>query len=103
MSIQSSKYRQLVANTSKSRGEEGAEVPTDIAVLPLTETTNQEKVEKTEKEPKARSNTVPRERRERGPPADGIPSKNKVMVANLPYDLSEDKVRTNAFSDVIPG
>ena len=34
-----------------------------------------------------------RERRERGPPADGIPSKNKVMVANLPYDLTEEKVR----------
>jgi hypothetical protein len=34
----------------------------------------------------------PRERRERGPPADGIPSKNKVMVANLPYDLTEEKV-----------
>lgn len=33
-----------------------------------------------------------RERRERGPPADGIPSKNKVMVANLPYDLTEEKV-----------
>lgn len=33
-----------------------------------------------------------RERRERGPPADGIPSKTKVMVANLPYDLTEDKV-----------
>jgi hypothetical protein len=36
---------------------------------------------------------LPRERRERGPPADGIPSKNKVMVANLPYDLTEQKVR----------
>ena len=35
-----------------------------------------------------------RQRRERGPPADGIPSKNKVMVANLPYDLTEEKVRT---------
>lgn len=35
----------------------------------------------------------PRERRERGPPADGIPSKIKVMVANLPYDLTEQKVR----------
>jgi len=34
-----------------------------------------------------------RERRERGPPADGIPSKNKVMVANLPYDLTEETVR----------
>jgi RNA recognition motif-containing protein len=39
-----------------------------------------------------------RERRERGPPADGIPSKTKVMVANLPYDLTEDKVRTTALS-----
>lgn len=37
---------------------------------------------------------APRERRERGPPADGIPSKNKVMVANLPYDLTEEKVCT---------
>jgi RNA recognition motif-containing protein len=36
---------------------------------------------------------APRERRERGPPADGIPSKNKVMVANLPYDLTEDKLK----------
>jgi hypothetical protein len=35
----------------------------------------------------------PRQPRERGPPADGIPSKTKIMVANLPYDLSEEKVR----------
>jgi hypothetical protein len=41
------------------------------------------------KESKAR---VPRQPRQRGPPEDGIPSKNKVMVANLPYDLSEEKV-----------
>lgn len=39
-----------------------------------------------------------RERRERGPPADGIPSKTKVMVANLPYDLTEEKVRAAASS-----
>jgi RNA recognition motif-containing protein len=36
---------------------------------------------------------LPRERRERGPPADGIPSKTKVMVANLPYDLTEEKLK----------
>ncbi|KAK4099679.1 RNA-binding domain-containing protein [Parathielavia hyrcaniae] len=35
----------------------------------------------------------PRERRERGPPADGVPSKTKVMVANLPYDLTEEKLK----------
>ncbi len=33
-----------------------------------------------------------RERRQRGPPEDGIVSKTKVMVANLPYDYSEEKV-----------
>lgn len=32
-----------------------------------------------------------RQRRERGPPADGVPSKTKVMVANLPYDLTEEQ------------
>lgn len=37
-----------------------------------------------------------RARRERGPPADGIASKTKVMVANLPYDLTEDKVTSPA-------
>ena len=35
----------------------------------------------------------PRERKQRGPPEDGVASKTKVMVANLPYDLKEDKVR----------
>ncbi len=35
---------------------------------------------------------APRQPRQRGPPEDGVPSKNKVMVANLPYDLSEEKV-----------
>lgn len=34
-----------------------------------------------------------RPRKQRGPPEDGVPSKTKVMVANLPYDLREEKVR----------
>jgi hypothetical protein len=34
----------------------------------------------------------PRERKQRGPPEDGVPSKTKVMVANLPYDLGEEQV-----------
>lgn len=33
-----------------------------------------------------------RPRKQRGPPEDGVPSKTKVMVANLPYDLREEKV-----------
>ncbi|KAM0255851.1 hypothetical protein ACHAQJ_005356 [Trichoderma viride] len=45
------------------------------------------------KDDKKKSQNRPqRERRERGPPADGIPSKTKVMVANLPYDLTEEKL-----------
>ena len=58
-------------------------------VLPLTETTNENAPATNGAEEKARS---PRQPRQRGPPEDGIPSKNKVMVANLPYDLSEEKV-----------
>jgi RNA recognition motif-containing protein len=56
------------ANTDKSKGAKG------------------EKADKSQARP-------PRERRERGPPADGIPSKTKVMVANLPYDLTEEKLK----------
>jgi RNA recognition motif-containing protein len=58
-------------------------------VLPLTDITNKTNTDEAEKKKDARP---ARERRERGPPADGIPSKNKVMVANLPYDLSEATV-----------
>lgn len=58
-------------------------------VQPLRDITNQKnKTDEDEKNTKKQ-----RERRERGPPADGIPSKTKVMVANLPYDLTEEKVR----------
>ncbi|KAG4033163.1 hypothetical protein MFRU_005g01770 [Monilinia fructicola] len=75
-----------------SRGEEtAADAPAATEVLPLTETTNQATSET--KEAKPQNTRAPRERRERGPPADGIPSKNKVMVANLPYDLHEDKLK----------
>ncbi len=65
-------------------------------MLPLTETTNE--AEKgaegtlTGDPAKDSKPRAPRERKQRGPPEDGVPSKTKVMVANLPYDLSEDKV-----------
>lgn len=65
--------------------------------MPLTDTTNEVKTDEAAapatdagKEAKPRA---PRQPKQRGPPEDGIPSKNKVMVANLPYDLSEEKVR----------
>lgn len=59
-------------------------------VLPLTDITNKNNTDQADKKTQ---NRPQRERRERGPPADGIPSKTKVMVANLPYDLTEEKVR----------
>ncbi|KAF4123772.1 RNA recognition motif [Geosmithia morbida] len=46
-------------------------------------------------------NSQQRQRRERGPPADGVPSKTKVMVANLPYDLTEEKL-IELFKDYQP-
>ncbi|KAI4138920.1 MAG: hypothetical protein LQ341_004449 [Variospora aurantia] len=70
--------------------------PTNVPgqVLPLTDTTNEagatEQPADTAAETKPRT---PRQPRQRGPPEDGIPSKNKIMVANLPYDLSEDKLK----------
>jgi RNA recognition motif-containing protein len=45
--------------------------------------------------------TPQRDRKQRGPPEDGIPSKTKVMVANLPYDLREDKLM-EIFQDYSP-
>lgn len=95
--------------TQQADGADGAEqvelsneapvdsTPTNVPgqVAPLTETTNEaltskkgEKKDATPREPRE-----PRERKQRGPPEDGVASKTKVMVANLPYDLKEDRVR----------
>jgi len=57
---------------------------------PLADITNKDMSDQAGKKTQARPQ---RDRKERGPPADGIPSKTKVMVANLPYELTEDKVR----------
>lgn len=91
----------LPQNREDAPNEEGAEVTTS-EVLPLTDITNQAPADKEAKDAKpARPAREPRERRERGPPADGIPSKVKVMVANLPYDLTEDKVRPIAIPHML--
>lgn len=42
-----------------------------------------------------------RPRKQRGPPEDGVASKTKVMVANLPYDLREEKL-LELFADYNP-
>ncbi|RHZ53830.1 RNA recognition motif domain-containing protein [Aspergillus thermomutatus] len=85
-------------------GPATTEAPTNVPgqVDPLTEVTNEaantaaaESAKQTSK-PRA-----PRPQKQRGPPEDGIPSKTKVMVANLPYDLTEDKLK-EIFADYQP-
>jgi hypothetical protein len=91
----------LLISSQKADGTDGAEqvelvdaapadsTPTNVPgqVVGLTETTNEAlTADKTDQK------AAPRERKQRGPPEDGVPSKTKVMVANLPYDLKEDRV-----------
>jgi hypothetical protein len=59
---------------------------------PLSEVTNQNDVVPSTEAGKPAGKPRVRPQKQRGPPEDGIPSKTKVMVANLPYDLSEEKV-----------
>jgi len=66
--------------------------------LPLTDVTNENNTEAkaatTESKPATNSKPfAPRQPKQRGPPEDGIPYTTKVMVANLPYDLSEEKLK----------
>lgn len=72
--------------------------------MPLTDTTNEnntaaaaaaaDSTESAKADTKARA---PRPPKQRGPPEDGIASTTKVMVANLPYDLREEKVGFDLF------
>lgn len=76
------------------KAQEGQE-PNEAAAAeaPLAETTNDKDAgSETDKTRAARP------QKQRGPPEDGIASKTKVMVANLPYDLTEDKVSGRFFS-----
>jgi hypothetical protein len=66
-------------------GQEATEAP--VSETPLADTTNEKDTAS-----KAGEARAARPQKQRGPPEDGIPSKTKVMVANLPYDLTEDKV-----------
>ncbi|KAF2215482.1 hypothetical protein CERZMDRAFT_110146 [Cercospora zeae-maydis SCOH1-5] len=97
---------------AETNGEatEGTNGPTNVpaAVNPLTQTTNealtgQEGEEGTiTVDGKQGKSRAPREpRKQRGPPEDGVPSKTKIMVANLPYDLREEKL-LEIFADYQP-
>ena len=76
--------------TRSARGSAAAG-ETDVSEnpLPLTDVTNDANKASTSTGDKARA---PRTPKQRGPPEDGIASTTKVMVANLPYDLTEEKV-----------
>ena len=60
--------------------------------MPLTDVTNTEANKAPAATEPKKTPREPRQPKQRGPPEDGIPSTIKVMVANLPYDLSEEKV-----------
>lgn len=73
--------------------------PTNVPgqVLPLTSTTNEALSGEPGQEGTitidgAGKSNARQPRKQRGPPEDGVPSKTKIMVANLPYDLREEKV-----------
>ncbi|KAJ5836769.1 Nucleotide-binding alpha-beta plait [Penicillium robsamsonii] len=75
------------------KAQDGQEATTEAVVgetgeTPLAETTNDKDTASKTSEARAA-----RPQKQRGPPEDGIPSKTKVMVANLPYDLTEDKLK----------
>jgi hypothetical protein len=83
--------RQLEMTLTSRQGQEGQEGTDGAADVPAeTAEGDAAGTEGAKKEGKPR---VARPQKQRGPPEDGIPSKTKVMVANLPYDLTEDKVR----------
>lgn len=87
MSLQDRAGRQEGAAGEATEGEAAA-----TGDQPLADITNKENPDQEDKAQK-NQNRPQKERRERGPPADGVPSKTKVMVANLPYELTEEKVR----------
>jgi len=70
-------------------GETGEAVAEPLPSTDVTIDANQQApAENKDAKPRA-----PRPPKQRGPPEDGIPSTTKVMVANLPYDLSEEKLK----------
>ncbi|BDD62141.1 hypothetical protein MPDQ_002161 [Monascus purpureus] len=83
--------RSRQAQTDRAATEEPTNVPGQAA--PLTEITNENKTAVVTEAPKQPAKPRARVQKQRGPPEDGIPSKTKVMVANLPYDLTEDKLK----------
>ncbi|KAK1814320.1 hypothetical protein LTR12_011291 [Friedmanniomyces endolithicus] len=100
------------ARGGRKEGEQNGEVaeggeatakdgPTNVPgqAAPLTSTTNEAESAAPNADDKAANARQPR--KQRGPPEDGVPSKTKIMVANLPYDLREEKL-LELFADYSP-
>ena len=88
-------------NGEEGQNANGTTGPTNVPgqVNALTATTNEALTTENGAEdaltvnPKKGGKTDAREpRKQRGPPEDGVASKTKIMVANLPYDLREERV-----------
>lgn len=89
---------------NQQNGSATNEAPTNVPgqVEPQTEVANEAtNAGAAESSKQAGKPRAPRPQKQRGPPEDGIPSKTKVMVANLPYDLTEDKLK-EIFADYQP-
>lgn len=76
--------------------DEAAAIPVTGQAVPLGESTNVKADVADSSGPhhaegSGRSGFKPKKRR--GPPENGVPSCTKIMVANLPYELSEDKLK----------
>lgn len=65
---------------------------TTDAAAPAEKQEKQDKQDKQEKQEKKKAEPKEKAPRKKGPPENGVPSKTKVMVANLPYELSEEQV-----------
>lgn len=90
-----------VKNRGAQNGAAEAAAPVNVPgqVLPLIEATTTAKETPAKQEnaspaaPAAEGQGGYKGRKKRGPPEDGVPSKTKVMVANLPYELNEEKLK----------
>ncbi|KAI5795880.1 hypothetical protein FPQ18DRAFT_256703 [Pyronema domesticum] len=82
---------------AKGSGDDEKATPTNVPgqALPLVESTNV-KAESSDAA-QADANTAgfkgQAQKKKRGPPENGVPSSTKIMVANLPYELSEEKLK----------
>ncbi|KAI5856284.1 hypothetical protein BZA05DRAFT_197248 [Tricharina praecox] len=90
-----------------TRGEAGSgdETAADGSnkIQPLVESTNVKTVDASGEEAHQDGNAASafKGKKKRGPPENGIPSSTKIMVANLPYELSEDQLK-ELFKDYQP-